>query len=390
MSENPSYSSKTIRIDVLPRLGGGDVRPSGGATHENGAPALASPIRPEEFLRFFENAYDATLITDDAGVFVIANRRVTDMLGYAAEDLRGVRIWQLVSGAAETLVDKVRGSLASAPFIRISAWCVRKDGSAFPASIAVNQFLSGKRVFFCFFIRDETLRTQAEAQLRSVQNAVRNAGTGIAVAGLDGALLYANPALAALCGEQDADALIGRTLGQLFGDGDLVQVMIDTVRTDKSALVEIPLRLPDGKEKWVQASAAPNLDSEETLIGMVISLVDISDRRRAEQAERVVERDRVMIESLGAVCHHLGQPATVLLSSLEMLHRVRDRDPAMSAELLQLSLGAADSLRKTLQELNDLRHYHAEPYPGPSSSRSAIVSVQPQSESDASDEGCIR
>lgn len=389
MSTNPSFGSKTIRIDVLPRLGGVDRRVGAAAPDGTDVGKLASPIRPEEFLRFFQNAYDATLITDEKGVFVIANRRVTDVLGYAGDDLRGVAFWQLISGAEAALVETVRESLASERFIRLSAWCVRKDGSAFPAVVAVNRFVSDDRLFFCFFIRDETLRTQAEDQLRTVQNAAKNAGTGVAVAGLDGALLYANPAMAALCGEESAEKILGRNLGALFGDGELVQVMMDAVQGGKNALVEVPLRQPDGKERWVQTSAAPNLDGEGALIGMVLSLVDTSDRRRAEQAERVVERDRVMMESLGAVCHHLGQPATVLLSSLEMLHRLQTRDPAMTAELLDMSLSAAETLRKTLQELNDLRHYHAEPYPGPSADRAAHI-VAVQSPPETSIEGCFR
>jgi PAS domain S-box-containing protein len=251
----------------------------------------------------------------------------------------------LISGADATLVDTVSESLASERFLRISAWCFRKDGSPFPASIAVNHFVSEKRRFFCFFIRDETLRTEAENQLRTIQNAVHNAGTGIAVAGLDRKILYSNPAFATLCGVASPADLADRTLENLFGDADLCTSMMETVQNGLSAMVEIPLHLPDGQLRWVQISTAPNFDSENALIGMVLSLVDIGDRRRAEQAERVVERDRVMMESLGAVCHHLGQPATVLLSSLEMISRMKEPDPAVTNELLQMSLEAAGIIR---------------------------------------------
>jgi PAS domain S-box-containing protein len=369
--------SKTIRIDVLPRLGSAAPGIPGGAGAAAAGAQRPSPIRPEEFLRFFENAYDATLVTDEDGIFVMANRRVTDLLGYETHDLVGVTIAQLISGADSGLVETVRSTLTSERFLRISGWCVRKDGAAFPASIAANQFVSDERAYFCFYIRDETLRFNAEAELHTVQNAVHNAGTGIAVAGLDGALLYANPALSELCGLPAPGELAGRRLADFLGDGEVVQAMLDAVKSGQGALVELPLKMPDGATKWVQVSAAPNLDAENTLIGMVLSLVDIGDRRRAEQAERVVERDRVMMESLGAVCHHLGQPATVLLSSLEMLNRVKRPDPATHADLLQMSLEAAETLRKNLQELNDLRHYQAEPYPGPSADRAArIIAIE--------------
>lgn len=378
MNLKPNTLSKTIRIDVLPRLtDSSDPLLDRLGSAGGGTPTAPSPIRPEDFLRFFENAYDAALITDQDGLYVTANQRVSDLLAYSKTDLQGIQFWQLISGANATLVDTVRDSLASERFLRISAWCIRKEGTLFPAEIAVNQFHSEGRVFFCFFIRDETLRTQAEAQLRTVQNATKNASTGIAVAEMDGSLLYANAALASLFGAPDPEKLVGQTLANLLGDDFLNHQLIEAVQNDRRALVESALRQPDGGTRWVQISAAPNLDSEDTLIGMVLSLVDISDRKRAEQAERVVERDKVMMDSFGTVCHHLGQPATVLLSSLEMLSRIKDPHDPMRDELFQMSLGAAESLRKMLKELNDLRHYNPEPYPGPSATRADhIVSVQ--------------
>jgi len=372
--------SKTIRIDVLPRFtdhsprkpGKPGPRPASSKTA-----AASSPIKPEDYLSFFENAYDAALITDSHGGYVTANLRMAELLGYDQKTLTHVNFWQLVSGADAELMDTVRQSLATERFLRISAWCIRHDGTSFPAEIAVNQFISGESTFFCFFIRDETLRTQAEAQLRTIQNAVKNASAGIGVSRINGVLRYANPALAALFDEANPEQLHGRHLDSLLGNSNLVRDLVSAVEQDQNALVEIARPLPNGGTRWLQIAVAPNLDAEDALIGMVLSMVDISDRRRAEQAERVVERDKVMMESLGAVCHHLGQPATVLLSTLEMLNRMKESDQAGRKDLLQMSLEAAESLRKILLELNDLRHYSAEPYPGPSSEHTtSIVSIQ--------------
>jgi PAS domain S-box-containing protein len=381
MNATHSALSKTIRIDVLPRA----LDPAGYNSGRVGVSLPAkqptpnnSPIRPEDYQRFFENAYDATLITDQYGAYINANRRVTELLGYEPASLQQINFWQLVSGADAELMETVRQSLASERFLRITSLCLRQDGSSFPAEIAVNQFISGTTAFFCFCIRDESFLTQAEAQLRTVQNAVRNASAGIGVAGLDGSILYANTALAVLFGESSAKSLRGQPLRNLLHSEPLVQELISAIQEGQCALVEIAHPLPDRTARWIQISAAPNLDAENTLIGMVLSLVDISDRRRAEQAERVVERDKVMMESLGAVCHHLGQPATVLLSTLEMLTRMPNTDQETQTQLLQMSLEAAESLRKTLQDLNELRHYNAEPYPGPSADRPAsIVAIQP-------------
>ena len=89
---------------------------------------------------------------------------------------------------------------------------------------------------------------------------------------------------------------------------------------------------------------------------------DITDRMRAEEAERNVERNRVMMESIGTVCHHLGQPSTVILSSLELLRNLGEGDSAERAELIDMSLKAAERIGELLRELNDLRTYRSEAY----------------------------
>jgi hypothetical protein len=82
------------------------------------------------------------------------------------------------------------------------------------------------------------------------------------------------------------------------------------------------------------------------------------------------ERQRVMIQSLGTACHHLGQPATVITGYLEMTQRM-----ALPAEaqlmLEQCRLAAAD-VGDILARLQRLTVYRSEPYlsqaePAPSS-----------------------
>ena len=164
---------------------------------------------------------------------------IRDRLGYDQATLQKINFWQLVSGADADLMDTVRKSLASERFLRISSWCIRQDGSSFPAEIAVNQFISGTNVFLCFFIRDETLRTQAEAQLRTVQNAVKNASTGIGVAGLNGTILYANSALSSLFGEENPKVLKGRQLNELLGNDKLVLDLVAAVTEGQLSLIHI-------------------------------------------------------------------------------------------------------------------------------------------------------
>jgi len=80
------------------------------------------------------------------------------------------------------------------------------------------------------------------------------------------------------------------------------------------------------------------------------------------QADELLEaeRHRVMIESLGAACHHIGQPATVLRVYMDFI-----RKNASSQESLD-QLGkcdeALDSIAEVLKKLQSIGQYRTVPH----------------------------
>lgn len=372
-----------MRIDILPGSGPGASMPTPHALPSTDSSTTAYPgLDATFFQQLFLHSYDATLVTDLSGQILEANQRAKEFLLRSREDLCRMRIIDCISGADDSLVGNLCEMLAAERYARIYAWCQRSDGSFFPVEIAVHCIAVETLRHLCFFIRDITWRREAEGELRTVHTAIKNARTGIAVADLDGLVIYANPAMALLCQCAGDDELRTRPLAQLVREPANVEAILAAVREGRSWSGELTLQRLDGSGLEVQASATVNVDTEEQVIGMVLSFVDISDRRRAEQAERAVERNRVMMESLGSVCHHLGQPSTVLLSSIEMMIRLRERDPRALDELLQLSLSAAEGLRTTLRELNELRQYRSEPYLASSNPQGQRIVSLPQAVAD--------
>ena len=72
------------------------------------------------------------------------------------------------------------------------------------------------------------------------------------------------------------------------------------------------------------------------------------------------ERHRVMIQSLGAACHHIGQPATVLRTYLELLKREATSETA-SAEVDEC-IQAVSNICEVLDKLRHVSHYRTVPY----------------------------
>jgi DNA-binding NarL/FixJ family response regulator len=72
------------------------------------------------------------------------------------------------------------------------------------------------------------------------------------------------------------------------------------------------------------------------------------------------ERQRVMIQSLGAACHHLGQPVTIITGYLEMMRR-KEQSPEMR-EMIDNCVKAAESLGEILDRLRRVSEYRTVPY----------------------------
>ena len=77
-------------------------------------------------------------------------------------------------------------------------------------------------------------------------------------------------------------------------------------------------------------------------------------------AEIKVERAQVVMESLAGFCHALGQPATVLLTSVELLKMGCDEET--KKEILDMSYEAAIEIRSLLAQMKEKREYAREAY----------------------------
>ena len=96
--------------------------------------------------------------------------------------------------------------------------------------------------------------------------------------------------------------------------------------------------------------------------------------RRLAIAEMQVERSKVVMESLAGFCHALGQPATVLLSSIELL-RMPETDAETRREVLDMCYDAVIEIRSLLAQMKKKREYVAEAYLAGNESAGKMISL---------------
>jgi DNA-binding NtrC family response regulator len=103
--------------------------------------------------------------------------------------------------------------------------------------------------------------------------------------------------------------------------------------------------------------------SADALIRSIRNALEKRGLRRALEEQRLAlleaERQRVMVESLAAVCHHLGQPITVISTCLQMMKRP---DAAVIPDLMAQCAQAADAAHAIMKKIQALCVYRSEPY----------------------------
>ena len=96
------------------------------------------------------------------------------------------------------------------------------------------------------------------------------------------------------------------------------------------------------------------------IVRQAASRVEMIDAQSHQLVE--AERNRVMVETVGAACHHLGQPATAILGGLELLKRSGRVDNKHDAKLLDDCEEAAIKISKILSRLQKVGVYETESY----------------------------
>ena len=232
------------------------------------------------------------------GRFTHVNRAAERMFGYSAVELIGRSPMMFVPADRAVEIAEARPRVERGETVRLTSQRLRRDGTALDVSVTLTPIrdANGNVVGHTATMRDISELVKTERRLRELEANLRamveNVPCGMSLRGRDGRYLHVNRVLAEALGSTPEE-LVGRDPAEQHNPAITAVIRAqdqEMALTGRPAVQESRITHPDGSAHDYIAIKYPVFDETGVVRSFGAFSLDITDRKRAEQALLAAER----------------------------------------------------------------------------------------------------
>jgi len=315
---------------------------------------LALHQSEERYRRIVDTAHQGICLLDPAGKITYANRRLTSILGYEQEEMLHHCLFDFIEHLEEGEGQRFLASTTPGSRVESDFRFRCKDGSIMPALMTVSRITgdTGRCFGALAMIMDMTERRQAEGRLQLLSSVVEQSTEGVAVADLQGDLLFVNKAFATMHG-YDPDELIGRHLAVFHTAEQMLSVDSANQQMQETGQFsgEIWHARRDGTVFPTRMQNSLLRNEDGNAIGMIATLRDISAEKELQEQLRQSQKLEAIGKLAGGVAHDFNNLLTGIKGYVQFI--LKEAEPGTQAHedlghTLKLANRAVDLTRQLL------------------------------------------
>jgi two-component system cell cycle sensor histidine kinase/response regulator CckA len=291
-------------------------------------PVLLS--KAQEALRESEARYRGIVETSNEGIWTIdteskitfVNGRLTQMLGYAVDELLGRPLFQfLPEGAAARAglrIERARQGASEENEIEV----LRKDGSLLWGLVKTRPIVDaeGRWAGVLAMLTDKTRTRQAEEALRKSEEQYRQIveTTSDGIIKLDGAanIVFVNRRLAEMLGYEPAE-MIGKGLFAFMTPGAMAHAAEQFL--SPMAIIDTTFRHKNGREISVNIAGSELFDGAGGAAGHLGVVRDVTERKKLQSQLMVSDRMASVGTLAAGVAHEINNPLAAVIANLDYI-----------------------------------------------------------------------
>ncbi len=284
---------------------------------------------------------DALVVADSQSRINTVNRATCEMLGYGEGELIGEPVEIIFADDVPLSGEQLEELIRKGELRNYETSWKTKYGKEIPVLFAASATKDeqGDVISIVCTARDITDRKRAEQALRESEERYRTLVQNVPVAvyrttpGAKGRFLMANPAFLKMFGLESEEELGKITVADVYmNPGDRKAFSDKLVAEGSVSDVEVQLRKKDGSPIWASVTARVTQDESAKNPYFDCTLMDITDRKRAEEEKEKLEaqlRQAHKVEAIGTlaggIAHNFNNLLMAIMGNTSLM--LLDTDP---------------------------------------------------------------